>query len=142
MWILDLLPFWIFHLILGAGIAGAMLAFLFGNIPFVSNYVLPLKIISIFVIICGLYMEGGISNQERWEAKVKEVQTKVAAAEVESVKENVKIIEKTKTRVEVVKMRGDDIVKYVDREVVKYDDQCKIPKEFIKAHNDAAEPVK
>ena len=43
---------------------------------------------------------------------------------------------------ELVKTRGDDIIKYVDREITKYDQQCVIPKEFVKAHNDAAEPLK
>ena len=52
------------------------------------------------------------------------------------------------TKTQIVKTRGKDIVKYVDREIVKYDTKfakggmCEIPQEFIKAHNDAAEAVK
>jgi hypothetical protein len=57
-------------------------------------------------------------------------------------------VEKVITKTKVVKERGDEIIKYVDREIVKYDTKflpggiCEIPKEFIKAHNDAAEPPK
>ena len=49
---------------------------------------------------------------------------------------------------EIVKIKGEEVIKYVDRELVKYDTkfaaggQCEIPKEFIKAHNDAAEAPK
>lgn len=142
MWILDWLPFWIFHLVTAAGVLALIAAQFFKFIPFVSNYRLPLQVGGILVLAFGLYMEGGIATQEKWEARVKEVEAKVAKAEAESAKENTKIVQKVNTKIEIVKVRGEDIVKYVDREIVKYDDQCVIPKEFVKAHNDAAEPLK
>lgn len=142
MWILDFAPNWIFHLIVAVGVVGLFASLFLRFIPIVSTYRLPIQVASIIILVCGIYMEGGISNQEKWELRVKEMEAKVAAAEVESVKENVKIIEKTRTKIELVRTRGDDIVKYVDREIVKYDNQCVIPKEFVKALNDAAEPPK
>jgi hypothetical protein len=79
---------------------------------------------------------------------VKEVEAKLAIAEQQSKEENVKIETKVITKTQVIRTRGKDIVKYVDREIVKYDTKfapggvCEIPKEFIKAHNDAAEAPK
>lgn len=90
----------------------------------------------------GLFMSGAISDNEAWLARVREMETKVAQAEAESAKENVKIVEKTVKKIEVIKQKGDDVIRYVDREVVKYDTQCVIPKEFVKAHNDAAKAPK
>jgi hypothetical protein len=93
-------------------------------------------------------MSGAIYDNNAWEARVKEMQDKVAAAEVQSKEENVKIVTKVVNKTQVIKTRGQDIVKYVDREVVKYDTkfaaggECEIPKEFIKAINDAAEAPK
>lgn len=87
-------------------------------------------------------MAGAIHDNDAWEARVKEMEAKVAAAAAESTKENVKITDRVVTKIQMVKQRGEDITKYIDREVVKYDTQCVIPKEFIKAHNDAAEQVK
>lgn len=93
-------------------------------------------------------MSGAISNEEAWQARVKEMEAKVAAAQVESLKENVKIVEKVVKKTEYIKTRGQDIVKYIDKEIVKYDTKflpggvCEIPKEFIKAHNNAAEAPK
>jgi hypothetical protein len=93
-------------------------------------------------------MSGAISNEEAWQARVKEMEAKVAAAEIESQKENVKIVERVVKKTEYITRKGQDIIKYVDREVVKYDTkfmpggQCELPKEFIKALNDAAEPPK
>ena len=93
-------------------------------------------------------MAGAIHDNEQWEARVREMEEKVAAAEVQSKEENIKIVERVVNKVQIVKTRGEDIVKYVDREIVKYDTKfapggvCEIPKEFIKAHNDAAEAPK
>ena len=93
-------------------------------------------------------MSGAISNEEAWQARVKEMEAKVAAAEIESQKENVKIVEKIVKKTEYIKTRGQDVVKYIDKEIVKYDTkflpggQCEIPKEFIEAHNRAAEAPK
>jgi hypothetical protein len=51
-------------------------------------------------------------------------------------------VEKTVTKTQVVKQRGEDIVKYIDREVVKFDANCAVPKEFVATHNQAAEAPK
>ena len=51
-------------------------------------------------------------------------------------------------KVQIVKTRGEDIIKYVDKEIIKYDTKflpgeiCEIPNEFVEAHNRAAEVAK
>ena len=148
MWILQLLPNWIFYLMFFAGLLGIVATYVMKFIPFVYVYRTPIQVASVILIAIGTYMSGAISNEEAWVARVKEMELKVAAAEVQSAKENVKIVEKVVKKIEVVRVRGDDVVKYIDREVIKYDTKfapggvCEIPKEFIKAHNDAAEAQK
>ena len=148
MWILNWLPNWIFYAIFFAGLLGLLATYVMKFIPFVYVYRTPIQAISILAIVIGTYMSGAISNEEAWQAKVKEMELKVAAAEVKSVKENIKIVEKVVTKTEYITRKGQDIIRYVDKEVVKYDTKfapggvCEIPKEFIKALNDAAEAPK
>ncbi len=148
MWILSWLPNWIFYGIFFAGLLGLLATYVMKFIPFVYVYRTPIQAISILAIAIGTYMSGAISNEEAWQARVKEMEAKVAAAEIESLKENVKIVEKVVKKTEYIKTRGEDIIKYIDREVIKYDTKfapggvCEIPKEFIKAINDAAEAPK
>ena len=148
MWILQWLPDWIFYAIFFVGLLGLLATYVMKFIPLVNVYRTPIQAISILAIAIGTYMSGAISNEEAWQAKVKEMEAKVAAAEVQSVKENIKIVEKVVIKTQIVRTRGEDIVKYVDREIVKYDTKfapggvCEIPKEFIKALNDAAEAPK
>ena len=148
MWILQWLPNWIFYGIFFAGLLGLRATYVMKFIPFVYVYRTPIQAVSVLAIVIGTYMSGAISNEEAWQARVKEMEAKVAAAEVQSVKENIKIVEKVVKKTEYITRRGQDIIQYVDREIVKYDTKfapggvCEIPKEFIKAHNDAAEAPK
>ena len=148
MWILQWLPNWIFYGIFFAGLLGLLATYVMKFIPFVYVYRTPIQAVSVLAIVIGTYMSGAISNEEAWQTKVKEMEAKVAAAEIESQKENVKVVEKIVKKTEYITRRGQDIIQYVDREVVKYDDrfrpggQCELPKEFIKAINNAAEAPK
>jgi uncharacterized membrane protein len=148
MWILQWLPNWIFYAIFFAGLLGLVATFVMKFIPLVYVYRTSIQAVSVVLIALGTYMAGAISNEEAWQARVKEMEAKVEAAAVESAQENVKIVEKVVKKTEYIKTRGQDIVKYIDKEIVKYDTkflpggQCEIPKEFIEAHNRAAEAPK
>jgi hypothetical protein len=142
MWFIDWLPDFVFHLIVLAGVLGLLAAQFFRFIPFVSQYTQPIKIASIVLLVVGIWFEGGISNEAKWQARVTEMEKKIAAAEVKAAQQNVKIVEKIVTKDKIIKEKGDEIIRYVDREITKYDSQCVIPKEFIKAHNNAAEGTK
>ena len=141
MWLLNWLPDWIFYAIGFVGLIGLFSTYLlqFIPIPAISMYKAPIQLVSIVLIGFATYMSGGIANEAKWNARVKEVEAKVAAAEVESAKQNVKIIEKVVKKTEYITKKGNDVIQYVDREIVKYDSLCVIPKEFIKAHNDATD---
>jgi hypothetical protein len=152
MWLLHFLPdsfiLFIVYLVLAGGGILTALSYLIKWIPGISTYKLPMRIGGIVLLICGVYFYGGYSTEMIWRARVEEMESKVAAAEEQSKQENTKITTKVVTKTQVIRTRGDDIVKYVDREIVKYDTkfaaggECEIPKEFIKAHNDAAEAPK
>jgi hypothetical protein len=151
MWMLQWLPNSIFYAVLIAGVFGLVVSYFIrflSFIPFLYVYKTPIQLGSIVAIVIGTFMAGAIHDNDAWEARVKEMQDKVAVAEIQSKEENVKIVQKVVTKTQVIKTRGEDIVKYVDREIVKYDEKfakggvCEIPQEFIKAHNDAAEAPK
>jgi len=148
MWILSFLPDWIFHAILIAGLVAVIIGTFLKSIPIISKYTLSLKIVGYCALALGIFLEGGLNNEKVWQARVKEVEEKLAIAEAKSKEENMKIVEKVVTKTQVIKTRGEDIVKYIDREIIKYDEKfakggvCEIPQEFIDAHNKAAEAPK
>ena len=138
------MPDWIFHAILLVGSLGLISSFILNFIPAFKLYHLPLQVISILLIALGIWFEGAISNQAEWEAKVKDLEVRVAEAEAKSQETNVQIITKTVKKLELVREKGQDIINYVDREVVKdkevvkFIENCPIPEIIISTHNSAA----
>ena len=148
MWILYLLPSWYTHAVPTLGLALILVSMFLKVIPFISTYYIPLRIIGLVTLLFGIFFEGVMYSGKDLHDKIKELEAKVAAAEAKSAEVNTKIVEKIVTKQKIVKERGADIIKYVDKEIIKYDvkfapgGQCEIPKEFISIHNKAAEEIK
>ena len=152
MFILHFLPdaliLWICNIVLLAGILLTVTAFFIKRIPIINQYRIPAQVLGIALLVIGVYWRGGYAVEQEWRERVAEVEAKVAAAEAKSAEENVKIVTKVVTKTQVIRTRGETITKYIDREIVRYDEkfapggQCEIPQEFIKAHNSAAEAPK
>lgn len=148
MWVLNFLPDWFFYIVLLAGIGGFVASYLMKFIPFVYMYRTPIQIGSIVAIVLSTFMIGAAWNEQEWKKRVAEMEQKVAAAELKSNEENVKIVTKFINKTKVIETRGEDVIKYIEKEVVKYDTKflpgsvCELPEEFIKALNEAAEAPK
>jgi hypothetical protein len=145
MWILSLLPDWFWHVVTLGGAVALLVGALLGRIPFVKQYNLPIKLVGLVALLLGIWMEGGVANEAKWQAKVAELEAKVKLAEEAANTKNVEIQEKVVTKTKIVKEKGKDIIQYIDREIikkeeiVKYIEQCPVPKEIIDIHNQAAE---
>ena len=142
MWMLSLLPDWYTHAVPITGLAIIIISMFLKVIPFINTYYLPIRIVGLVILLFGIFFEGVLYSSKDLNEKVKELEAKVAAAEVKSVEVNTKIVEKVITKQKIVKERGKDIIRYVDKEIVKYNNICVIPNEFITLHNKAAEEIK
>lgn len=138
MWILELLGESAIHLLSLVGIVGIVAGFVLGFIPIINKYKLPIQIISTIVAVIAVYLEGGLAEQYKHKVEVAELKQKLAEAEAKSAKVNTQIITKILTKKQIVKEKGDEVIRYIDREVTKYDETCPIPKPVINALNAAA----
>ena len=134
MWLLQILPAWVFSLALFIGVISYLVGEIFSKISY-SGIIQRTGIVIIFL---STYMLGGISNNEAWLKKVAVLEKKISETETKSAQENLKIVEKIIVKREVIKQKANDIIKYVDREIVKYDSKCEIPQEVIDTINKAA----
>lgn len=165
MWLLNFLPEWVFHLITLLGIAGIVGSFFLGMVPLISKYKLPLQVISIVLLVGGIYMEGAMSNEEKWQLLVKEMEVKVKEAEVKSTLANQQLEESLTQKTSVIREKGKIRVEYINRlvegrtvEIVKdmsaeeraiFEKKqkelldsiknCPVPRIIVEEHNKAAE---
>lgn len=139
MWMLDFLPFWIFHLIVLAGVGGLIASMVLKFVPFVSMYRTPIQVAAIIALVFGVYMEGGVSNQEKWEARVAEAKLEMAKKDAESAEATTKVVTKYIDRVTVVKENGNAILKEVPKFVSQdADAKCVVPNGFVLLHDSAS----
>jgi uncharacterized membrane protein (DUF106 family) len=142
---LSFIPDWVWTLVLISGIVGTLATWLLKFIPFVSTYRLPIQVASIIALIVGVYFQGVTANEAKWQDKIADLQKQIIEAETKSKETNVVVQEKIVTKTKIIKEKGQDIVNYIDREVVKkeeiikYIEQCPVPKEIIDLHNQATE---
>jgi energy-coupling factor transporter transmembrane protein EcfT len=133
-WILKIFPHWFWWLMLVAGLSGYFLA----QLPQLKLYRLPIKIVGLVLVATSIFVFGLQHADNRWQQAAQELQAKVQVAEAESKTANAQIETKVVTRTQVVKQKGETVVRYIDRETVKIDERCTIPPEFVNAHNQAA----
>lgn len=160
-WMLSFLPDWFWTLVLTVGIVAVVAAWLLKKIPFVSNYQLPLKIGGTAAMIVSIWFLGAASNEEKWQHRIQELEAAVKKGEEEAKELNVKLSAELEEKKKLQTQKGQTIVKYIDKwqtkeilkevqgpervrveEVIKYIENCPVPKEFIDLHNEAAKGLK
>jgi len=143
MWILHFLPdsiiLWFCNVLLLTGFVGTMAGFFAHRIPGLWQFQLAFKLAGIALLVLGVYFRGGLAVEQQWRERVAAVEARLAEAEKAATVANTKINTRAQQRTAQVRERTQLIRQYVDREVVKYDNQCAVPEPFVRAHNNAAE---
>lgn len=142
MWILKFIPDIVFHLILLAGIAGLVASFVLKFIPFISQYRLPIQIVAAVLVVFGIYMEGAIGNQRAWQARVDELNLKIAKAEAQSAEANTQLASKLAAKQREIQAVQEDARNRIRQNAAAMDLVCKVPTEVISILNDTARGAK
>lgn len=147
MFILHLLPdsflAFVVDAVLLAGLLSTLvtcflLKYLIRLLPALAPHIKIAQIVSVAVLVAGVYFKGGYSTEMAWRERVAEMETQVAAAQAESKSATDKIETQGKEKIKIIREKGMIIKQYVDREVTKYDNTCVIPSAVVNAHNAAA----
>jgi len=146
MWMLAFIPdaflAWVINTILIAGIIGFAASFFFGYVvrwlPAIAPYHLLIQVVSIVLLVSGVYFKGGYSVEMSWRIRVADLEAQVAKAEQKSKEVNEKIITVYKDKIKVVKETQVVVQEKIKTVEVKIDAQCKITDDTIDILNEAA----
>ena len=142
-WVPDSLLLWTVHIILIAGLIGSFLSFFLLHrivnwFPALAPWHLLLQIISMVLLICGLYFKGGYDTEASWRAKVAEAESKVAVIEGKS-KELNQALEEERKKKQKVKVEYYNTVKTQIQEVERQiNADCKLDPKVNELVNKAA----
>jgi hypothetical protein len=148
-WMIGLIPdavlSGLYWAIIIAGITGVLAGWLGKWIPFYGNYVKILQPVGIILLVMGVWLRGGYDTEMAWRDRVAKLEEQVKIAEQKSQETNTVIQEKVVEKTKVIKGKTEYITQYLDREVVKnqeiikYIENCPVPKEIINIHNQAVD---
>ena len=152
MWLLHLLPdgllYLVVNFVLFTGILFTLISILFFDtigkyIPSVAPYRTPVRILSILILVFGVYFKGGYSTEMIWREKVAKLETQLKIVEEKSKTINTVIEERVVYKDRIVKQKAKEIIKKIDNPVfVEIEKQCPLPKEAIEIHNEAVDMYK
>lgn len=142
IWLLSLLPTefvgLIVHLITLSGLAGLLTAFFMNVLPLADLQRNVLKIISLILLVVGIFYEGVLYNEKIWEDKVAVLEEKLKLVEEKAKNNNKEIQIKYVTKVKRVK-ETQYVVQEKIKEVEKViDAKCEITPESVNILNEAA----
>lgn len=131
MWLLNLIPHPVFYAILGIGVFLTIVA----GILKVRNA----QIIGIILTVAATWFIGGISNDNAWQLRVKDVEAKLVLAEAKSQVINTQVVTNTITKVKFIKEKTDANIQYVTKYVAKeLDADCRLTSASVMLHDSAS----
>ena len=142
-WVPDSVLLWAVHAVLIAGVIGTILSFFLLHrivrwLPALAPWHLLLQLISIALLVGGVYFKGGYDTEASWRAKVAEAEAQVALVEEQSKELNNKLEEERKKK-QKVKVEYYNTVKTEIKEVEKLiDGKCELDPKVNELHNKAA----
>lgn len=138
MFILQFLPDFVFHILLLAGLLGLVASFVLDSIPFISTNAKAIQLASAVVLAIALFFEGAISDNASWQARVKELELKVAKAETESAEANGKLSKQLAAKDKEIALAQAELKNRIKAGAAAMDAVCKIPADVVSILNDAA----
>jgi hypothetical protein len=147
MWMLSFVPdsllLWIVNTILIVGAIGSFLSFfvlhkILNKFPALAPYHLLIQIVSIVLLVAGVYLKGGYGVEMAWRERVADLEAKIKVAEAKSEQANIDLAAKQKEKVKVVKEVQVVIKEKIVQVAGKIDAECKVDPDAITIINDAA----
>lgn len=141
MWFISsFLPDWFItyfvHIVLAVGIILTFASTIVARLPIISSYGKLVKPVGIVILLFAIYLEGGLTNELSWRAKVAEFEDKVKVAEAKSAEANSKIETKVVTQIQYIKETSNANKNAITQYVT---DSCKLSNAAVMLHDSASQ---
>lgn len=160
--LLEFIPDLVWVLLFFVGVTMMIAGQFLRGVPIVMQYRLPIMFAGFFVLMVSTWAMGAIANEAKWQARLKEVEEQVKEQEAKATELNQQLerevaekkeLAEKKNKVivnEIVKWQTKEVLKEVKvegpervrvEEVIKYIENCPVPKEMLDIHNKATMPT-
>lgn len=141
MWFISsFLPDWFItyfvHIVLVVGLVLTFASTIVAKLPIINSYGKLVKPIGIVILLVAIYLEGGLTNELSWRAKVAEYEKQVEVAETKAKEANSKIETKVVTQIQVIKDNSNANKNAITQYVT---DSCKLSNAAVMLHDSASQ---
>lgn len=138
MFLLSFLPDFVFHLIFIIGVLAVVAGYFLDNVPFIGQNAKTIQVAGILLTVVGVWFEGGIANEEKWRARVLELEAKIARAEAASAEANAALAEQLARNQVLIKETTAANRQRIQQQAEQINKECKVNTTVINVLNDAA----
>lgn len=138
MWLLQFVPDWTFYALGCIALVALIGSYFLKHIPFISQYALPIWIISLVLLAFAIYMSGALAENRRWEAKIAIKEKEWMAAQPKIEKAAAEVVIKYVTKREVIREKARVETEVIEKVITQYDNTCKIVPEMTALLNASA----
>lgn len=139
MWLIHFLPdsfmIWLANILLIGGLAALAVTFFVRIFPFFNIYRIPIQIVSILAVALGIYYHGGIAVEQVWQARVHELEAKIAQSEKASRALNQRLEKSTQERSALVKKNRDSLDREIRLARREINTGCQLNPAAVRAYN-------
>lgn len=122
-----------YYAVFFSGFTGFFLTLMLTKLPHRNE----IKILSVILALVGIFLLGMMRANSWWTHQAEALEQKIVALELASANTNSAIKDKLTSKNQTIKAQNEEVIRYIDREVVKYDTTCVIPPEFVTSINKA-----
>jgi hypothetical protein len=108
-------------------------------VPFINIYRRPIQIVSVLLLIFGVWSKGAYEIESEWRARVAELEKQVAAAEQRAKKINTRIVTKVVTKIKHHTEYRDRIKREIQVKKEYIDRDCKLNPQAVEMYNKAVQ---
>jgi len=124
------------HILFIIGLVGSIIIKFVKRFSYIAKFAAPLFYI---LFLAGVYLEGNLNGTSNYLKAVAAFNEKIKEAEGKSKEVNERIKTVYVDRVQIIKEKGKDNVKYIEKVVTKYDNMCTLSNAAIGVHNSASQ---
>lgn len=144
MWMLMLIPTWFWTFLFFSSIVAIMATWILRKIPAIATNAMIIKFASVLLAMISLWFMGAASNEAKWQAEVNKLKEQLQQKEAQAENKNVEIQKEIVYKDRIIQGKAKTQIEYVDRElvkkeeIIKYVENCPVPKDVIDEINKAA----
>lgn len=138
MWLVEFLPAWIIHLVVLFSLLALAASLVLTAIPFVGTNARAIQAASAIVLMIAIFFEGAIYSNTTWQARVAELELKIARAQTASAETNARLQRELSLREREIAQAREQLKDRIKQQAAEMDSQCRITPATIDILNDAA----